>query len=198
MQSAIQRFAKELVEAHDRRELRRQSALLALVFPAEVAWRQQLGGCLSRMEREPKDDWRSKLQRIMPVLPNDYAQAKQVALELSRVFHEELGKAFAPRLNTQLRKMPTHNLEDCRKIAAFCNAELDDLHLRIRCPNTGLGAILVCDTHSQEYDAPRFRLQMRTEGHLRRTVSWSELPKLELVQDHVQLNRSRSGQARSR
>jgi len=152
------------------------------------------------VEQEAVVAWRMGLKTLLSSLPADYADAKRAADMLRQVFHEELAKAFAPRLNARLSQLPQATLEQCRDLASFCNSELDDLHLRIRCPRTGLGAILIVDTRSQEQDAPRFRLQTRgSRGDVARTYTSRELPVVELIEDSPrQLGHGRSGRGSGR
>jgi hypothetical protein len=112
-------------------------------------------------------------------MPEDYGDAKAFAQSMSRAFHEELAKAFAPRINGELKTKPQRTLAQCRELAMFCNTELEDLHLAIRCPGTNINGSLSADISSQEFDAPRFRI--RAHGG-RVTHTSRDLPKLEVME----------------
>jgi hypothetical protein len=128
--------------------------------------------------------WKEELQKLLANLPKEYGQAKAALAELSRTFHQDVAVAFTPRLNQRLEEMAQHTLEQCRDLASFCNSELHDLHLCIRCPRTGNPATLITDIRSLEQDAPRFRLQLRgARGKVTRTYTSRELPRLELMED---------------
>jgi hypothetical protein len=88
--------------------------------------------------------------------------------------------------------LPQRTHEQCRALASYCNSELHDLHLCIRCPRTGKAATLITDVRSQEEDAPRFRLQLREgRGKQARTYTSRDLPRLELMEEPPSRNISR-------
>jgi hypothetical protein len=142
------------------------------------------------MDEVLRREWQSQLRHVLKALPDDYAQAKAEAIELSRMFHEELARSMGPKLNAALEQMPRRTLVQCRSLASFANSELADLHLCIRCPRTGLGTVLFADIRDVEHDTPRFRLQTRGgRGQVSRTYASHDLPVLELMGDIAGLSR---------
>lgn len=134
--------------------------------------------------------WRIRLRELLKSLPVDYDAAKVEALAISRDFHDELANSLGPKLNAKLAQLPRQTLDECRELASFCNAELAEMHLCIRCPRTGLGTVLLGDFRDAAHTAPRFRLQGRGgRGQVLRTFSSRELPQLELMADGVESRR---------
>jgi hypothetical protein len=145
------------------------------------------------VKHEYAKELRSIIEKIITGMPNDYESAKEYATEATELFHQELASAFAPHINKKLAALPHGTLEQCRTLATFCNSELSELHLRIRCTRTGLGAILVVDIRNQEQDAPRFRLQATgLDGKHVRSYTSRELPVIELIPDKFKSRLSNS------
>lgn len=128
--------------------------------------------------------WRATMRSTFERCPADYRQARGEATEIIHAFHDELARALTPRLNGVIATMPKAALADRRALASWCNSELRELGLAIKCPRTGRPAILVAD--SRDGEQGRFRLQVRDErGTVHRTWTSSAptLPELELVRD---------------
>lgn len=136
------------------------------------------------MDDEQLASWRESLRRLLASLSDDYDIARDETSKLSRAFHAELATAFASRLNARLQELPRANVDECRKVANFCNTELRRLHLCIRCPKTSAGAILVVDDHGRGRNAPRFRIQARgSRGHVTRSYTSLTIPALDVMED---------------
>ena len=103
--------------------------------------------------------------------------AKAVVEEMSHAFHAEMAEAMTPLLKAKLESMPRSNYAERQELASWCNHELHQLRLCIRCPNTNRSAILVADIGGTGQEYSRFRLSVRDEaGHSHRTWSSKELP----------------------
>jgi hypothetical protein len=94
-----------------------------------------------------------------------------------------MASALVPLFNVHVQSLPAESIQQKRDIASWCNRELHELNLAIRCPRTNKPAILVADTRYDGDIKGRFRLSVRDEGgHLIRSGSWSDVPTLELIQ----------------
>jgi hypothetical protein len=128
--------------------------------------------------------WRKALRRRLESMPDDYASAKAIAAEISHAFHEELAVAIGPRIKAELSAMPQESYEHSKAIASWCNHELHELRLCIRCPRTGRAAILLADTRGADDDTCRYRLQVRDDqGKTLRTYSSARFPEFDIMED---------------
>jgi len=129
-----------------------------------------------------------------------YADARRAAARLREDFYDEVARGVAPHLNAAIAEMPCATLEERRKLATWCNAELRQLGLAIRCPTTSKPAIMVADSREMEHG--RFRLQVRNErGDMMRTFTSSSTlpPAISLMQCRSRAEPfAREGQKRSR
>jgi hypothetical protein len=129
------------------------------------------------MVDEAEKDWNALCRKLFRRLPDDYSSAKIMAQEISHAFHEELAKAIAPSLKTKLETMPRSSYAERKETASWCNHELHELRLCIRCPRTGRSGILVADLGGHAGQYSRFRLSVRdSEGRSHRTWTSSDLP----------------------
>ena len=134
---------------------------------------------------EPEETkWRARFRRMMRDLPADFERAKPLAEAMNRAFHAELATAIGPRLDARLQALPQDTYAERQAVSTWCNQELRNLRLCIRCPKTGRPAILLADISGREGAIPRFRLQVRdVQGQISRSWSARELVDFELMED---------------
>jgi len=122
---------------------------------------------------------------LLRSLPTDYDNARDVAKEIRRTFHEELAAAMQPRLNGKMKTMPHDTYQEKQVLASWVNHTLHaDLGLAIRCPRSREPAILIADIRSTATQMSRFRLEIHDKkGRKVRTYSSAKLPELELMED---------------
>ena len=105
--------------------------------------------------------------------------------ELRTAFHRFLAEQLQSRLNAHLKTVPQESYQEKQALASQVNRELRELGLSIRCPRTGLPAILIADVREPSEGSSRFRLEVATaEGGRRRTYTAATLPDLELMVDN--------------
>ena len=125
------------------------------------------------IEKQKRLDWIKRTETLLASLPEDYGRRYAQMVELSHTFRASLAAAMEPLLNARLKaKTPQDTYEQKHALVAWVNHELRLLGLAIRCPKTGLPAILVADTQDAEHSTIRFRLQIRdTHGKQKKTGS---------------------------
>ena len=135
-------------------------------------------------ESNKEKRWTKEIGKLFASLPKDYPQARKAVGELSHSFHRGLADAIGPGFNAHLQTMPHDTYEEKQAISSWCNHELRNLRLAIRCPRTHRPAILLADLRGHDDGASRFRLEIRDErGRKIRTYSSSELPAVDLMED---------------
>jgi hypothetical protein len=117
-------------------------------------------------------NWELALRTVLAHLPEEYAARSTTLAEISHRFRSHLADALEPALNATVSSRPYGTLDEKRATAYWVNHELHQFGLAIRCPETGLPAILVADFNSAKPSAGRFRLEVHDEtGKMRRPVS---------------------------
>jgi hypothetical protein len=114
--------------------------------------------------------WRNTVREALADVPSEYADGKKALQMISRVFHEELAKAWQPVLS--------HHFDVCRldsdlalqQFQRQILQDLQDLHLAFQCPKTKRPAILTLAGRPADKPVGRFRLQTR-EGEGRPKVT---------------------------
>ena len=108
-------------------------------------------------ESSSKDDWRALLRASLGRLPKDYHKARDQLAQIRRDFLTEVAEALEKPLNAHLKTLPQESLAEKREIATSINRDLHSLNLCVKCPATGLPAVLVADYRDHEDRSSRFR-----------------------------------------
>lgn len=190
------------------RQVSRGSRLVELIaendFPNAKLREAWYGWCAHSGEK-----WLDEAQRKRDGLQRDQNKEKTVArafrqavservqqlpkafddavLDLREIQHElRLGMADALTglINAYAAEQPHDNYDERRKLASKINETLQGLGLALRCPNTGLPAILVVDRPVAESEYTRFRFDVRKpQGGRMRTANSKTLPELTVIED---------------
>ncbi len=119
----------------------------------------------------------------MAELPENYEDKVRNLSVVRRVMHEEIAAVLEPAFNRRIGQMPYDQLEDKRRLCSWANAELRQLGLTIKCPQTGHAGILVTNPHDADDDRGRFRLEVRGDsGKPIRTLYSRDIPPLCLME----------------
>ncbi len=129
------------------------------------------------------DEWRQSLRELLNRLPADYGHRHKAMRSLSTAFLEELGQAIQPALRDEMTRLESMTLQERRHWASACNEDLRNLHLALRCPQTGKPATLIVDVKDIEGHCWRYRLQIHEQGKWRRTYTNKEPPELVVIPD---------------
>ena len=115
--------------------------------------------------------------------PADYDGIARHLDEAGRGFRRAVAERLEPALNDHLKGLPQASYGEKQELARWVNAELRRFGLAIRCPKTGLPAILIADP-GDDPARGRFQLDVITAaGRNKRTVSSVQLPHLALTAD---------------
>ncbi|QOV92085.1 hypothetical protein [Humisphaera borealis] len=111
-------------------------------------------------------------------LPDDFEARKSEVLRIREMIKNELARVMHDTLNEYLYAQPANTPNERADLATLINTSLRRMSLAIKCPVTGLPAILVVDPAGEDQpDKTRFRFQVRDEsGKMRRTKTCHELP----------------------
>lgn len=113
-----------------------------------------------------------------------YQKVQSALASVRRQVQSAIAETLAPSLNVHLDSQPQDTYSEKRLVATWVNHELHQLGLTIRCPVTGLPAILVADRKGDADEPSRFRLEVRDgSGHKRRTYCSQRLPVLALMEE---------------
>jgi hypothetical protein len=135
---------------------------------------------------------RKVIRELLEDLPDTYAARHGSLRQLSRIFHEEVGRRLLPMLISSAAELTDMNLDGRRAWASARNQDLKLLHLAFRCPRTGRPAALIADSKTSKHDYLRYRLQIYQGGRQIRTYTSCKLPPLDLVEDDLRSNGSTS------
>ncbi len=113
-------------------------------------------------ENSGESKWATLVQSQLARLPAEYAQRYAAASEMRHAFQSKLAESLQESLNEHLKTVPQDTLIEKQALASWVNEQLRLQGLAIRCPKTGLPAILVADfKDAQSEDISRFRLEVR-------------------------------------
>jgi hypothetical protein len=113
-----------------------------------------------------------------------YQQVQAALANVRKQVQAAIAETLTPALNAHLDAQPQDTYSEKRHLASWVNHELHQLGLNIRCPLTGLPAILVADRRGDADEPSRFRLEVRDgTGRKRRTYCSQKLPVLDLVEE---------------
>jgi hypothetical protein len=127
-------------------------------------------------------EWRKLLHEAFRQMPKGYHDFYKVATEARQEFVQELAAATQERLNPYAQSLPQYSLEDKRKIAYEVNQDLRALNLCLKCPVTGLPAILVGDYGSTPEKDNRFRFEVHQSGRQLRKGAFRQVPDLTVME----------------
>lgn len=113
-----------------------------------------------------------------------YQKVQSALANVRKQVQSAIAETLAPALNAHLDSQPQNTYTEKRHLATWVNHELHQLGLNIRCPVTGMPAILVADRKGEADEPSRFRLEVRDGlGHKRRTYCSQRLPVLTLMEE---------------
>lgn len=107
-------------------------------------------------------EWRSVVRATLKGDARSYEELQKLASTMKQVFQEELASAIGPSLGERVANAPQETLSQRRDLASWCNRELKELGLAIRCPRTSRPAIIISD--AREGPSGRYRLQVRDDN----------------------------------
>ncbi len=132
----------------------------------------------------PGDKRREHLAALLATVPDSggYVEQAQSLQELHHDFRREMAARLQPLLNVHIQAMPHDTYEEKKALARLVNDELRRFDLAIKCPKTGLPALLVGDPGNHP-EIGRFCIEIKAEdGKRKRTVNTPQLPQLELME----------------
>lgn len=128
--------------------------------------------------------WVEKASAMLGSLPGDYAVLAEALAAANHGLRRAIADRLQPALNAHVQAMPQGTHEEKQAVCKWVNAELRPFGLAVRCPNTGLPAILVADTQGADRSKSRFRFEIvNADGKKTRTFGKAQLPPLELIED---------------
>jgi len=147
---------------------------------------QQLVRSMGARDRE--EDVTPRLARIEQLLrsasESEYTVLYGHLDELGMLTRAEMAARLTPALNRMARTFDVGTYAKKQDVASWVNTQLRPLGLALRCPKTGLPAIIVADLQGGIDDIGRFRLEVRDKGGKRkRTTSSKEWTDLEVIAD---------------
>jgi len=117
-------------------------------------------------------------------LPTAYAERFEILKRFQDNVRQEIAKLLQPSLQREAEAMKSESYADKQTLSVWVNAQLRELGLALRCPNTGRPAILVADMRDAETQSSRFRYAIRDDaGRATKTISSKQLPSMELMPD---------------
>jgi len=126
-----------------------------------------------------------RIQRIVQLFKEaksgSYSTVASRLREVRELVHEEIAERLSKPLNEHLAQIPHATLHEKQDLARFANAEMRCLGVAIRCPKTGLPAMLHANSG---HDATKGRFQFSVidhKPHPTRTVTSQTLPMLVLM-----------------
>jgi hypothetical protein len=121
--------------------------------------------------------------RRMPVTPAgiDYGAVARQLDDADQRFRRTVAEHLEAAINDHLGNLAQATYAQKQELARWVNNELRRFGLAIKCPKTGLPAILLADPGDD--DRGRFQLDVRVQGKSKRTVSSVKLFQLTLIPD---------------
>lgn len=178
-------------------EVRRERYLIRLRLAADHGtsekWIESYLASVEGPQRRPvsKDrgvdleSLRQAMDRIVHRLPAEYDARRRALAEVADGFRQQVAQALEGEFNRRIGELPQATYEDKKTVAKFVNAELRRFGLAIRSPRTGDPTLLQAYPGNHP-DVGRYRLDYTdAEGHRHHAVSWTTLPRLELMLDNL-------------
>jgi len=124
------------------------------------------------------------IDQLFSNLPADFNDKLEAVNQIRSAIQLQLAKKFETSFNEYIGRQPQSTPSERRDLAPDLNAFLRSLGLAIKCPMTGLPAILIVDNaEANQQDKTRFRLEVKDrDGKRKRTKTYvSCLPSFELI-----------------
>jgi hypothetical protein len=138
-------------------------------------------------------EWVKLLRKAFQEMPRKYGDYYHAATKAKKAFNRELAAATEQRLNPHVQELQQYSLEEKRELAYAVNRDLRLLNLCLKCPVTGLPAILIGDHGGDPEKYNRFRFEIHQDGRQLRKGYFQSIPHLDVIEAPPRTERGAHG-----